>query len=86
MLIPFYLLWNVRIRLAKKIAFLGIFSLSIVTMGIAIARATEVGATQKSNGLIDSTYLWFWSALQSSLCKSRSLCSCEPHFILLLTI
>ncbi|KAF3020108.1 hypothetical protein E8E14_005596 [Neopestalotiopsis sp. 37M] len=68
MLIPFYLLWNVRIRLAKKIAFLGIFSLSIVTMGIAIARATEVGATQKSNGLIDSTYLWFWSALQSSLC------------------
>ncbi|KAK2616864.1 hypothetical protein QQS21_000242 [Conoideocrella luteorostrata] len=68
MLLPILLLWNVQIRLGKKIALLGIFSLSIITMAVAIARAADIGATQKSNGLPDSTYLWFWSSLQSFLC------------------
>ncbi|KID62980.1 uncharacterized protein G6M90_00g079820 [Metarhizium brunneum] len=68
MLLPILLLWNVQIRLGKKIALLGLFSLSIITMAVAIARAADIGATQKSNGLPDSTYLWFWSSLQSFLC------------------
>ncbi|KID97563.1 hypothetical protein MAJ_06435, partial [Metarhizium majus ARSEF 297] len=57
-----------HIRLGKKIALFGLFSLSIITMAVAIARAADIGATQKSNGLPDSTYLWFWSSLQSFLC------------------
>lgn len=69
MLLPIILLWNVQIRLGKKLALVGIFSLSIVTMAVAIARAADIGATQKSNGLPDSTYLWFWSSLQSFLCR-----------------
>ncbi|KUL91762.1 hypothetical protein ZTR_01174 [Talaromyces verruculosus] len=67
MLLPILLLWNIQIRWGKKIALFGIFSLSIITMAIAIARVADVGATQKSNGLPDSTYLWFWSSLQSFL-------------------
>ncbi|KAI0382676.1 hypothetical protein F5Y04DRAFT_287721 [Hypomontagnella monticulosa] len=54
MLIPIVLLWNVQIKWAKKLAFMGIFSLSIITMAISIARAADIGATQKSNGLPDS--------------------------------
>ncbi|KAI0400452.1 hypothetical protein F4802DRAFT_584654 [Xylaria palmicola] len=68
MLIPITLLWNVRIQRKKKIAIMGVFSLSLVTIAIAIARVADIGVTQKSNGLPDSTYLWFWSALQASLC------------------
>ncbi|KJZ78261.1 hypothetical protein HIM_02299 [Hirsutella minnesotensis 3608] len=68
MLFPIFLLWNIQIPLGKKIALIGIFSLSIITMAIAIARAAAIGATQKSNGLPDSSYLWFWSNIQSCLC------------------
>ncbi|EXU94702.1 hypothetical protein X797_012222 [Metarhizium robertsii] len=59
-----------HLRLGKKIA---LFSLSIITKAAAIARAADIGATQKSNGLPDSTYLWFWSSLQSFL----SLCGLD---------
>jgi hypothetical protein len=68
MLHPIFLLWNVQIRWGKKLAIFGIFSLSIITMAIAIVRAADIDATQKSNGLPDSSYLWFWSDLQSFLC------------------
>ncbi|KAI1429876.1 hypothetical protein F5Y12DRAFT_725958 [Xylaria sp. FL1777] len=68
MLIPITLLWNVRIQWKKKIAIMGIFSLSLITIGIAIARVADIKATQQSTGIPDSTYLWFWSALQASLC------------------
>lgn len=59
MVIPILLLWNIQIRWGKKIALFGLFSLSIITMAIAIARTADIGATQKSNALPDSSYLWF---------------------------
>ncbi|KAI8630104.1 hypothetical protein F5Y19DRAFT_474493 [Xylariaceae sp. FL1651] len=82
MLIPIILLWNVQIRWAKKIAIMGIFSLSLVTIAIAIARVVDVGATQLSTGLPNSTYLWFWSSIQSSLCI---VVSCSSAFRQLFT-
>ena len=63
-LIPVWLLWNVRIAFAKKIAFVGLFSLSLVTMAIATARAADLAATTWDNGVIDPSYLWMWTAIE----------------------
>lgn len=69
MVIPFALLWKVQIPQRKKIAFIGLFSLSLITIAIAIARTADLGATVLTGGQLDSTYLWLWSAIQSSLGK-----------------
>ncbi|RWA05743.1 hypothetical protein EKO27_g9360 [Xylaria grammica] len=83
MLIPITLLWNVRIRWQKKIAIMGIFSLSLITIGVAIARVADIGATQKVNGLPDSSYLWFWTSLQMAL---SIVVSCSSAFRQLFTV
>ncbi|KAI1288185.1 hypothetical protein F5Y03DRAFT_380094 [Xylaria venustula] len=83
MLIPIKLLWNVRIQRKKKVAIMSIFSLSLVTIAIAIARVADIGSTEKTNGLPDSTYLWFWSALQASLCI---VVACSSAFRQLFTV
>ncbi|TWU71365.1 hypothetical protein ED733_000905 [Metarhizium rileyi] len=77
MLLPVHLLWNVQVRLGKKFALLALFSLSIITMAVAIARAADISDTQKFNEMPDSTYLWFWSSLQSLL---RVVVSCAASF------
>ncbi len=69
MLIPFTLLWNVRMRWQKKLAFAGIFSLSIITMVIATVRAADVSATKWVTGQNDPTYLWLWSAVEPCIGK-----------------
>lgn len=73
MIIPFTILWNVRIPMKKKLAFIGLFSLSILTIAVAIARTADLGATKKATGQQDTSYLWMWSAIQSSLGKWSTL-------------
>lgn len=46
---------------------MGLFSLSIVTIGIAITRTADIAATAKANGQPDPTYLWLWSTIQATL-------------------
>lgn len=64
MLLPTILLWKTQIRRAKKFAILGLFSLSIVTMVIAIVRVASIGLTRRPDGNIDSSYLWLWSMIE----------------------
>lgn len=73
MAIPIILLVNVQMPWHKKIAFLGIFSLSMITIGVSIARAATIVALQKSTGMPDSSHLWFWSSCQSFLCTYSRL-------------
>jgi hypothetical protein len=73
MLEPFILLWNVRMRLARKLAFVGLFSLSLVTMIIATVRAADLNVTRRPDGQIDNTYLWLWSAIEASVGKQSYL-------------
>lgn len=61
------MLWNVRIPKAKKLALMGLFSLSIITIGMAIARAADLTATRQTTGDPDPSYLWLWSCIQSTL-------------------
>ncbi|KAK3682776.1 hypothetical protein B0T22DRAFT_484798 [Podospora appendiculata] len=78
MLQPIILLWNVRIRLAKKVAFIGLFSLSIATMAIATARAADIDVTRRPDGQIDNTYLWLWSGIEPPVAIMVSCLSAFP--------
>ncbi|KAK3302915.1 uncharacterized protein B0T15DRAFT_258943 [Chaetomium strumarium] len=78
-LIPVWLLWNVRIAFAKKLAFFGLFSLSLVTMAIATARAADLTATSWDNGVIDPSYLWMWTAIEPCIAIAVSCLSAFPQ-------
>ncbi|KAK0634374.1 hypothetical protein B0T17DRAFT_611398 [Bombardia bombarda] len=78
MVLPIFLLWNVRIRQAKKFAFFGLFSLSLVTMAIATARAADIDKTRRPDGQIDNTYLWLWSAIEPPVAIMVSCLSAFP--------
>ncbi|KUI59523.1 hypothetical protein VP1G_06755 [Cytospora mali] len=67
MVIPISLMWNVQMRFAKKMAFIGLFSLSIITIVIAIVRTTRVTTSRSSTGMDDSSFLWMWSGVQAPL-------------------
>lgn len=64
MLLPMLLLWNTKIRRAKKLAILGLFSLSIITIIISIVRVASIALTLRPDGNLDSTYLWLWSSIE----------------------
>lgn len=82
LLIPFTLLWNVRIQKSRKLALLGLFSLSVITIALAIGRIADLHATKKSNNQQDLSYLWMWSSIQSSLGKHVCIVSWYPDFLM----
>jgi hypothetical protein len=49
------------------LAFAGLFSLTIITMIIAIVRAAGVSAAKWENNQNDPTYLWLWSAVEACI-------------------
>jgi hypothetical protein len=79
MVIPIAMLWNTRIPGRKKLAFMGLFSLSIITMVIAIVRAVNVNSSRDGNGQDDATFLWLWTAIQASLGMSAKIFSIRSH-------
>ena len=60
------MLWNVRVRLRKKLALMGLFSLTIVVMGIAIARVSVIPTSHEQ---ADVSWLYFWHYLEMSVSK-----------------
>ncbi|PSR75301.1 hypothetical protein BD289DRAFT_399406 [Coniella lustricola] len=78
-LIPICLLWNVHIALSKKIALIGLFSLSLVTMAIATARAADLAATSWTNNVVDPSYLWMWTAIEPCIAIAVSCLSAFPQ-------
>lgn len=64
MFIPVRLLWRVQMQFKNKMALIGLFSASVITMAIAIARAANLSATMWVNGTHDPTYVWLWSAIE----------------------
>ncbi|POS68497.1 hypothetical protein DHEL01_v213109 [Diaporthe helianthi] len=67
MLLPTLLVWNTQIRWSKKLALIGLFSLSIITIIIAIVRAVMVDSERRPDGNPDVTWLWFGSAVEPSV-------------------
>ena len=60
--IPVLLLWNVKMPLEKKLALLGIFSLTIFVMLVSIVRVavTRTSATIQA----DQTWLFLWAHVE----------------------
>ncbi|KAI8947907.1 hypothetical protein F4801DRAFT_605025 [Xylaria longipes] len=79
LIIPFTLLWNVRIRRAKKVAFLGLFSVSVITIVVAIVRTANANDTKVSNGQFDPTFLYLWSAVEACVAIIVSCLSAFPQ-------
>ncbi|KAK4168776.1 hypothetical protein QBC43DRAFT_106231 [Cladorrhinum sp. PSN259] len=78
MMIPVILIWNVRMRLAKKMAFVGLFSLTIITMIIAIVRAA--GTTRiwdKGEGYW--SYLGLYNAIEACIATIIACLSAFPQ-------
>lgn len=78
-LIPISILWNVRISFKKKVAFIGIFSLTIITMIIAIVRAVSISSARQGVGQEATYFLWLWSAIQAPLAVIVSCVSAFPQ-------
>lgn len=67
MLISINMLWNVRMRIEKKKASIGLFSLSIITIVLAIIRSNNIlsqGSIQATSG---TSFVWVWSGVQTPL-------------------
>ncbi|GAP88754.1 hypothetical protein SAMD00023353_1201770 [Rosellinia necatrix] len=79
MLLPAILLWNVRIPWTKKLALFGLFSLSIITMTIAIVRVASIGLTKRPDGQDDVSCLWLWSAIEPPVAIVVSCLSAFPQ-------
>lgn len=47
--------------------FIGLFSLTLITIVVAIVRAVSISATRQGAGNADTTSLWLWSAVQAPL-------------------
>ncbi|RYC55255.1 hypothetical protein CHU98_g10949 [Xylaria longipes] len=73
MLLPAVLLWNVRIPTTKKLAVLGLFSLSLFTIAIAAVRVGDLDTTRRPDGQDDVTLLWFWSSIEASVDTYRQM-------------
>lgn len=66
-LIPISILWNVRIPWVKKAVFVGLFSLTLITIVVAIVRAVNISSSRRGTPREDTTFLWLWSAIQAPL-------------------
>ncbi len=82
--IPILMLWNIQISLRKKLALMGIFSLTVIVMVVAIVRVAVV-TTKNTNA--DISWLYFWSNIEIAV----GICTPPPSSLpctarLLLTI
>ncbi|KAI1451394.1 hypothetical protein F4805DRAFT_473809 [Annulohypoxylon moriforme] len=79
MLLPATLLWDIRMQWTKKIALSGLFSLSVITMIIAIVRAATIAVTKFPDGDDDASYLWLWSGIEPPVALIVSCLSAFPQ-------
>ncbi|KAK4175391.1 hypothetical protein QBC36DRAFT_24832 [Triangularia setosa] len=63
--IPIILIWDAKLRTAKKLAFIGLFSLTLLTMLVAILRVVGINSAKWANGQVDPSYLWLWSCIET---------------------
>jgi hypothetical protein len=79
LIIPFTILWKVRVSWRKKIVLAGIFSLTIFIVVCTILRVVLV--QQKSvNGAIDVSWLFLWNKVELDTGKSHVI---SPNFFFL---
>jgi hypothetical protein len=68
MAMPLRLLWKVRISGSEKMGLAGVFSIGVLIIVFAIARAVQIAFTTTS----DSVLLALWGIIESTVCKFKS--------------
>lgn len=68
---PVIALWNVRISLKKKLALMGIFSLTVITIVFAVVR---IAVMPNKDSSADITWLCLWAHVETGVGKLR-----KPH-------
>ena len=76
-LLPVLLIWDLRMPLKKKAAFVGLFSLTVFVMITAIVRI--VGAGQTQDRQLDPSYLFLWSAIEMCIAIIIACLSAFPQ-------
>lgn len=64
LIVPMLLLWPLQLALRRKLALMGMMSLSAFMIAIAIVRVT---GAQLPNGVVDTSWLVFWSGMESAV-------------------
>ena len=76
MLIPTSLVWGTKLPARRKVALIGLFSLTLITITIAITRVADIGSTRwfdgEKYGPLDVTHLWLWSAIEPCIGMSTA--------------
>ncbi|VBB79558.1 Putative protein of unknown function [Podospora comata] len=65
--IPIILIWDAKLRTAEKLAFISLFSLTLLTMLVAILRVVGISSAKWANGQVDPSYLWLWSCIETCI-------------------
>lgn len=65
--IPVMLIWDSKLRMAKKLAVIGLFSLTLLTMLVAILRVVGISSATWANGQVDPSYVWLWSYIETCI-------------------
>lgn len=70
------MLWRVRISWRKKLALIGLFSLTVIVVVFSIVRVAVV-TTHKTQADItwDITWLYMWSSIEMAVCKCFGISS-----------
>jgi hypothetical protein len=68
MAMPLRLLWKVRISGSEKMGLAAVFSIGVLIIVFAIARAVQIAFTTTS----DSVLLALWGIIESTVCKFKS--------------
>jgi len=66
MTIPVLLLWNIKIDISQKLALLGLFSLTIITIIFSIIRVAVVTVPNAQANII---WLAFWGNIEMLICE-----------------
>jgi hypothetical protein len=73
------MVWRLRLPMTKKLILVGLFSLTIITMGTALVRLLvvphgEIGA--------DLTWTFTWTTIEMCICEHASKLILGHHLIL----
>lgn len=71
---PVLMLWIVQVAWKKKLALIGVFSLTIIVMIFAIVRVALVTSNTTQ---LDITWLCMWSNIEMAVCTSSKV----PHSV-----
>jgi hypothetical protein len=73
MLLPWKLIWLLRLPAQEKLALGAVFCVGIVCIIMAIIRTVQIGLESRSDTTPSSSWLMFWGEIEAAIGKSYPL-------------